>query len=139
MFTKNTAGELVLDYDIYTNSIYHEEDTSDEHVYLDNDFKLILSRGTLKDEIDVLPTGNWTCVFPRVHGFIFENDETNTRHIPIQMQLIHSTSISTIDRIYNEETGYDESARTIIMEDRADTGIKFHAFNSETSTWDTIK
>lgn len=140
LFTKNTLGELILDYDIYTNSIYHDDEgTSDEHVYLDEDFKLILSRGTLKDEIDVLPTGNWTCVFPRVHGFIFENDETNTRHIPIQMQLIHSTSISTIDRIYNEETGYDESARTIIMEDRADTGIKFHAFNSETSTWDTIK
>ena len=139
LFTKNTAGELILDYNIYTNSIYHEEDTSDEHVYLDNDFKLILSQGTLKNEIDVFPTGNWTCVFPRVHGFIFENDETNTRHIPIQMQLIHSTSISTIDRIYNEETRCDESARTIIMEDRADTGIKFHAFNSETSTWDTIK
>jgi hypothetical protein len=141
LFIKNADGEDVIDFDIYTNSVYglyDQEHIKEDVPYEDPSFRKLISRGTLKKHIDVQPIGNWTCVFPRVNAFIFENDETNTRHIPIQMQLIHSSDINVNDRIYNEETGYDESARTLILEDRGDAGVRFRAFNSETSTWDIV-
>ena len=137
LFVINGKDRLI-DYDIYTNSTYMLDDVDEGEVYSDPDFSKIISRGTKKEDIHVVPTGNWTCVFPRVNAFLFENDATNTRHIPMQMQLIHSTGISANDHIYNEETGYDESARTLILED-TDNGVQFRAFNSETNTWEIVR
>ena len=138
LFVINGKDRLI-DYDIYTNSTYMLDDVDEGEVYSDPDFSKIISRGTKKEDIHVVPTGNWTCVFPRVNAFIFENDDTNTRHIPMQMQVIHSNSIGENDHIYNEETGFDESARTMIMEDTSESGVRFRVFNSETNTWDIVK
>lgn len=141
LFVLDDDKEEIIDYDIYTNSMFgyfNEEDSTSEKPYVDRSFRKLISRKTKKKNIVYQPTGNWTCVFPRVNSFIFQNDATNTRHIPIQMQVIHSTNINVNDRIYNEDTGYDESARTLILEDRGDTGVRFRAFNSETSTWDVV-
>ena len=139
--TKNNTD--VIDYNIYTNSPY--VNGSDQHIQSDiiydqPEFFKIVTRGTEKSKIPSTsnPTGNWVCVFPRVHGFVFENDTTKTRHIPIQLQSIHSNHIQSTSRILNDETGFDESTRTIVLEDTTDGGVRLRVFNNETSKWDII-
>jgi hypothetical protein len=131
-----------IKYDIYTNSITdpntkNELDYS-EKIYDQPDFIKIVLRGTKNEDISNLPTGNWTCVFPRVSGFVFENDLTKEQVIPVQMQVVHGTNVNTTSKLYNTETGEDESSRTVIFEDTSDAGVKLKVFNSETSTWDTV-
>lgn len=129
-------------YDIYTNSITHPEAKNhmdySERIYDQPEFFKIVNKGENKDNITNIPTGNWTCVFPRVSGFVFENDSTKEQVIPIQMQMTHGTNVVRTAKLYNTATGVDESSRTVIFEDTADAGVRLRVFNSETSTWDTV-
>lgn len=130
----------VLQYDIYTNSPFAEtasEHTGSDHIYDQPHVFQILSKGTKKNQIDQTMIGNWECVFPRVHGFIFQKDGTRTRHVPLQMQMIHANYVSGSSRIINEETGEDESSRTLILEDTT-SGTRLRVFNGETTTWDIL-
>jgi len=132
----------ILQYDIYTNSPYAYNasgHTDVSPIYAQPNFWKLVSRGTSIDKITELqnPTGNWACVFPRVHGFVFENDVTNIKHIPIQMQMIHDVNIVNDAKLLNEETNQDESMRTLIIEDTSD-GVRLRAYNSETSKWDLV-
>lgn len=130
-----------IKYDIYTNSLTGpnvEEHIDQDNIYDQPRFYKIVDRGTDNKYIENLPTGNWTCVFPRVSGFVFENDKTGVNVIPVQMQMVHSSNVVTTSKLYNVDTGFDESQRTIIFEDTADEGVRLRVFNSETSTWDTV-
>mgnify|MGYP007056155210 CR=1 FL=1 len=141
LFVKDASGNDILDYDIYTNSPYHYNQIAQkdsDKIYAQPEFFKLLDKGTKKSDINVFPTGNWTCVFPRVHGFVFENDSTGSLHIPIQMQVIHDNYLDSGSRIINDETGNDESIRTLIMEDTSDDAVHLRVFNSVTSHWDII-
>jgi hypothetical protein len=132
-------GKLL--FDIYTNSPYARStayDSEDTSIYKLPKFSKLLTHGILNESIPSYqyPTGNWICVFPRVNGFVFEKDDE--RHIPLQMQAIHSNNVITTSKLINEATNQDESSRTIIFEDTLTNGIRAKVFNSMTSTWDTI-
>ncbi len=128
-------------YDIYTNSLtapYVEEHIGQDEIYDQPEFYKIVERGTANDAISNFPTGNWSCIFPRVSGFVFENEITGSTVIPVQMQMVHGANVVRTSKLYNKDTGFDESQRTVIFEDTVDDGVRLRVFNSETSTWDTV-
>lgn len=106
-------------------------------------FWKIHERGKEKQNVlnSTIPIGNWTCVFPRVHGFEFTQIDRNgnvTKHVPIQLQAIHTNEVKSSAALVNPSNNWDESARTIILEDTPDHGVRLRAFNGETKTWDII-
>ena len=134
-----------LDFDIYTNSPYDVQpvyDSTDEDppIYKLPTFRLLVERETMFSDITTYqnPIGNWMCVFPRVNTFTFEKDDSDTKNIPIQMQAIHVNNVVNTSKLLNDETGQDESERTIIFEDTLDGGVRVKVFNTETSRWETI-
>lgn len=133
----------ILDYTILTNSPYKggsQFHVHDPEIYAQPQFYEIEKRLKLKKNLSSRPTGNWECIFPRVHGLLFKtvNDRNvATRYIPIQMHAIHTNDVKRLSPIINPETGWDESARTIIFEDTS-KGVRLRVFNGETKQWDIL-
>lgn len=88
--------------------------------------------------------GNWRLVFPRVNSLSFQNDATNTKWVPMKMQIVkgREVAVGSTTRI-TDENGNDVTTKNVVITEVVDPefGIpKFEmiAFNSKTGKWEKI-
>ena len=143
-------------YVLTTNPIsarFNPNDSSNIPPYNQPDLTLIASgNGYIGDNINDFVGvnnyknlfGNWRLVFPRVNSVSFQNDLTNTKWVPMKMQIVkgRDVAVGSSTRI-TDDNGNDVTTKNVVItevvnSETHNTEFQMIAFNSKTGKWEKI-